>query len=1126
MLTQGEKEKSLNRLYKLKKEILKSDNDVLVSQIDHAILKTYKNQLVLSFIGHYSAGKSSLINHLLQRDILPSSPVPTTSNTVAVEISNENLIEAFINQYQYAVVDNYDDLKHLNTKDLDIEAINMEIVHDDYKEGTVFQDTPGVDSNTQSHEDSANRFLLNSDVIFFTVEYNHVESEHNLRLLKEISELDIPLILIINQIDKHDDHELSMDTFLQRVRKTLKSWQIAEEDIYTTSIYESKYNQVDDLKNFILNIEKQKASRLNLYDQRIRKNIEDKQLAYLKDQVDALEEDLKLEHPLSIEKCQERISYLDKELKEARAASIRQDPEELESYIKEQVKKLVKDAYIFPHQVKSAITDYLKVLSGDEKVSGLFGKKKKEAQLKNERLEKINDVMQPVLDTEINANVNSLYTSLGLIGPPYKYIWHNENLNHDAITSLNKNFISNYFDRLSSKLMTDISKEAADFIKQLKVEESSSNQGYTALTSEKELYESAAQYLTLIESLTTQNYQHLYIHMDDEIDKLNLTEEIELSVEDSEKAEEEKSRHNIFTVNKSSQSLQSYKEVVSLLKDQPTYSSYHNIFTEKINRLESGKANISVFGGFSAGKTTFINALLGQHYLTTSPNPTTATITEINDQETSRAIYKSESDLIEVLETLSGLSYSSIKDYESWIKKHINQVEETYKPLLSGLLNKYEDYQDVLGRTVDIDKDHLISMISSDEDATFVHKADVSIKNKLTESYTLIDSPGINSINQRHTSETSDIIASSDMIIYVSYYNHVFSRSDETFLKYIQSIKGQDFPIIFIINAVDLMRSEDDKNKVINYMASSLDKLGIKHVIYPVSSKKALTSSDQGFDLAKENIMKLAKEEARAVQIKSLKELKDQLLSNIESNMRQFEDSGQERQKIINDRQDLQEFLTTFNLNNLQDSLNSELDIILTYLPKRLDLQLYDYLKGLLTVSDMKDKAYIKDNLSLLERKINDYLTLEANIAFNAVYRQADSEVTQTLTTLNEKISQASLANHFTIEKSTHKEAQLEIDASVLTNYDKTLNKAINKPKVFRDALLDLSQSLIQTIDISHLQSQLEDLIHDYLKTQDQSLEADKDELQRSLQVPLKEISQEDYEKDKVLYQELKDIKE
>src|SRR5699024_5873275 len=83
---------------KLKKEILKSQNDTLVSQIDHAILKTYKDQLVFSFIGHYSAGKSSLINYLLEQDILPSSPVPTTSNTVAVQIGDDTEISAFLNQ--------------------------------------------------------------------------------------------------------------------------------------------------------------------------------------------------------------------------------------------------------------------------------------------------------------------------------------------------------------------------------------------------------------------------------------------------------------------------------------------------------------------------------------------------------------------------------------------------------------------------------------------------------------------------------------------------------------------------------------------------------------------------------------------------------------------------------------------------------------------------------------------------------------------------------------------------------------------------------------------------------------------------------------------------------------------
>ncbi len=86
---------TLEILYKLKKEILKSENEDLVSQIDHAIMKTYKDQLVFSFIGHYSAGKSSLINHMLNQEILPSSPVPTTSNTVSVEIGDSEEIKGF-----------------------------------------------------------------------------------------------------------------------------------------------------------------------------------------------------------------------------------------------------------------------------------------------------------------------------------------------------------------------------------------------------------------------------------------------------------------------------------------------------------------------------------------------------------------------------------------------------------------------------------------------------------------------------------------------------------------------------------------------------------------------------------------------------------------------------------------------------------------------------------------------------------------------------------------------------------------------------------------------------------------------------------------------------------------------
>jgi GTPase len=357
--SQGENRQTLNTLYKLKKEILKSDNDTLVSQIDHAIQKTYNDQLVFSFIGHYSAGKSSLINYLLNQDILPSSPVPTTSNTVSVQIGNKSGIQAFINQYQYAAVDNYEELKALNTKDMDIQAITMDIQSDDYQQNTVFQDTPGVDSNTDSHEEAANRFLLNSDLIFFTVEYNHVESEHNLTLLKEIAGLGIPLVLIINQIDKHDDREITLDTFLNRVKTTLTNWNIYPEHLFTTSIYESTHNHIDDLKAFIKEMEKKRAELEAAYDTRITKNIEDKQLEYLRDELETLTDELQLDNPLTKERAAERIDYLNKEIEKAEINHLRSDENELRSHVKESVKKLVKDSYLFP-------------ASGERRHNGIF----------------------------------------------------------------------------------------------------------------------------------------------------------------------------------------------------------------------------------------------------------------------------------------------------------------------------------------------------------------------------------------------------------------------------------------------------------------------------------------------------------------------------------------------------------------------------------------------------------------------------------------------------------------------------------------------------------------------------------------------------------------------------------
>src|SRR5699024_3098132 len=234
---------TLLTLYKIRKEIQKSDNLELLNQINHTIKKTFEDLFVISFIGHFSAGKSSMINHLLGEDILPSSPIPTTTKTVQVEMSDIDDIEAFIDLNHYVEINSIDELKMINKTDVDIEYIKLRHQTDRFNLKSVFQDTPGVDSTTRAHEESTNTFLLGSDYIFFTVEYNHVESETNLKMLKEIENLNIPYSLIINQIDKHNEEEITYDTFINRVKTTLKNWDIIPENIYTTSIFDSVYRQ-------------------------------------------------------------------------------------------------------------------------------------------------------------------------------------------------------------------------------------------------------------------------------------------------------------------------------------------------------------------------------------------------------------------------------------------------------------------------------------------------------------------------------------------------------------------------------------------------------------------------------------------------------------------------------------------------------------------------------------------------------------------------------------------------------------------------------------------------------------------------------------------------------------------
>ncbi|MEJ7488283.1 hypothetical protein WL524_13175, partial [Staphylococcus pasteuri] len=78
-----------------------------------------------------------------EQDILPSSPVPTTSNTAIVSVAKEDEIIANLTQQQYTKLKTYNDVKQMNRQNVDVESIEINFPSNKFNLGFTFQDTPG-----------------------------------------------------------------------------------------------------------------------------------------------------------------------------------------------------------------------------------------------------------------------------------------------------------------------------------------------------------------------------------------------------------------------------------------------------------------------------------------------------------------------------------------------------------------------------------------------------------------------------------------------------------------------------------------------------------------------------------------------------------------------------------------------------------------------------------------------------------------------------------------------------------------------------------------------------------------------------------------------------------------------
>lgn len=197
-----------------------------------------KQSFRLAFSGHFSAGKSTLLNELLGAPLLPTSPIPTSANQVIIGQGDIRVVleKASGEEENWQGAIDWDAVKRSGMDGTKIKRLRIYAPIPFLKHGSELMDTPGVDSTDPTHQRVTLDALYTTDAIVFVMDYNHVKAETNLYFLKQLSTEGKPLFLVINQIDKHEEGELSFAAYRESIESTLKEWGIRYVTIYYTSM--------------------------------------------------------------------------------------------------------------------------------------------------------------------------------------------------------------------------------------------------------------------------------------------------------------------------------------------------------------------------------------------------------------------------------------------------------------------------------------------------------------------------------------------------------------------------------------------------------------------------------------------------------------------------------------------------------------------------------------------------------------------------------------------------------------------------------------------------------------------------------------------------------------------------
>ena len=971
--------------------------------------KLEKGTFTIAFAGHFSAGKSSMINALVDEQLLPTSPIPTSANIVTVQNSVENYaLVHFIDQPPVKFSGEYDiQLVKKYSKD-GSKVSQIEIGHagSNLPKGITIMDTPGVDSTDDAHRISTESALHLADIVFYVMDYNHVQSELNFQFTKQLLHYNENVYLIVNQVDKHREEELPFVAYKQSVADAFKSWSVDPKGIFYTSLKNKDfiYNDFAQVQKIVTSsIENKEDYYLTLAQATLEK-LKDEHLHFLEDEKAACFE--AFEGQLSEEDWDNKEEIIE-QLDLAQTQVKLQDVTLWKKTFEDHRKNILENATIMTSEMREALKSYAESKQPTFKV-GFLGSKKKTEEERLRRLTEILSMLEKITSTNITSHMKllmkrmlkdiSLLTEEKIhrideihFNIPSSLI---DNSLHEG-ASITGNAILNFANRVTEAInryyinQTDVWKdESMHYIEESPLEDEDQDQieSKTKSLNEKKLAINALEEIdtrlqTFEKTVTTpslplrKNRDELIKLWEQERNQFesSITDydeqdyTVEQPVKNIEQVKEVKNKEVLLS---SDAVVSRAKRIGEVLAELPAFEEAAATIKRKALRVENQQFTIALFGAFSAGKSSFSNALMGANVLPVSPNPTTAAINKIHPvsenhlHNTADVILKSEGQILEdvtyAYEQL-GLTVQTLEEAFEKAGSVMNEkvVEEVHKSFVTAFYKGYPTFKGQLGNVLHVSGDEFRQFVADESKSCFVDFIDFYYDCELTRlGVTLVDTPGADSINARHTGVAFDYIRNADAVLFVTYFNHAFSKADREFLIQLGRVKDafELDKMFFVVNAIDLADSDEEANLVKQYVQDELQRFGIRFPrVYGVSSlqglKEKLSGSTvhNGMQQFEESFHHFLEKDLKQIAISALEEeatrQQSKLLGLIEQTEANLARKDQRLLELRSQEQNIRKRYTNSKSSQIAKEAKQELETLLYYVFQRVYYRFNEFFK-------------------------------------------------------------------------------------------------------------------------------------------------------------------------------------